>query len=95
MAAAQGISTRPNVDNMSMPPDIPGKSISNQVVVPSGGGENQLPTGIPLGDEDAEQQKKREDEAKRKKDEEEKSKEMKILDRSRPISSTPVPGTPW
>lgn len=42
-----------------------------------------------------EKKKKLEEEAKRKKEEEEKAKELKAQDKSRPISSTPVPGTPW
>lgn len=45
------------------------------------------------GEED--KQKKTEEEAKKKKEEEEKPKEVKVQDKSRPISSTPVPGTPW
>lgn len=46
---------------------------------------------------DAERERKQREEeaAKRKKEEEEKSKEQKQQDKSRPISSTPVPGTPW
>lgn len=39
--------------------------------------------------------KKLQDEIRKKKEEEDKAKEMKPQDKSRPISSTPVPGTPW
>lgn len=42
-----------------------------------------------------EEKHKKEEEAKRKKEEEDKAKETKVQDKSRPISSTPVPGTPW
>jgi transcription elongation regulator 1 len=39
--------------------------------------------------------KKLQDESRKKKEEEEKTKEVKSQDKSRPVSSTPVPGTPW
>lgn len=39
--------------------------------------------------------KKLQDEVKKKKEEEDKAKEQKSQDKSRPVSSTPVPGTPW
>ena len=39
--------------------------------------------------------KKLQEENRKKKDEEEKTKEIKTQDKSRPVSSTPVPGTPW
>lgn len=39
--------------------------------------------------------KKLQEEIRKKKEEEEKAKEQKAQDKSRPISSTPVPGTPW
>lgn len=39
--------------------------------------------------------KKLQEEIRKKKEEEDKAKEMKPQDKSRPISSTPVPGTPW
>lgn len=45
--------------------------------------------------EEEEKRKKQEEETKKKKEDEEKSKEVKQQDKSRPISSTPVPGTPW
>lgn len=39
--------------------------------------------------------RKLQEEIKKKKEEEEKAKELKAQDKSRPVSSTPVPGTPW
>lgn len=39
--------------------------------------------------------KKLQEEVKKKKEEEDKVKEAKSQDKSRPVSSTPVPGTPW
>jgi len=38
---------------------------------------------------------KLQDEIRKKKEDEEKEKEKKAQDKSRPVSSTPVPGTPW
>lgn len=45
--------------------------------------------------EDDEKIKKLQEEIRKKKEEEDKAKEIKPQDKSRPISSTPVPGTPW
>ncbi|XP_017786660.1 PREDICTED: transcription elongation regulator 1 isoform X2 [Nicrophorus vespilloides] len=81
LAAAQGISTRPAED----------------VQMEEQSGKQEQMNGEPLDPikEEEEKRKKLEEDAKRKKEEEEKAKEMKAQDKSRPISSTPVPGTPW
>ncbi|KAK9874985.1 hypothetical protein WA026_005800 [Henosepilachna vigintioctopunctata] len=82
LAAAQGISTRP-VD-----------------VLTGDSGKPKLQTqsnGDAVKDTDKEEikLKKMQEEAKKKKEEEEKAKQEKAQDKSRPVSSTPVPGTPW
>ncbi|XP_045467294.1 transcription elongation regulator 1 isoform X2 [Harmonia axyridis] len=81
LAAAQGISTRP-VDAMG---DTGKPKLQAQ-----GNGD---------AEKDAEKEegklKKLQEEAKKKKEEEEKAKQEKAQDKSRPVSSTPVPGTPW
>ncbi|KRT84883.1 hypothetical protein AMK59_601 [Oryctes borbonicus] len=87
LAAAQGISTRPGVEPAPVV-EVTGKQEVVQVAV----------NGEVIGDtlkEEEEKRKKQEEEAKKKKEDEEKSKEVKQQDKSRPISSTPVPGTPW
>ncbi|XP_044756362.1 transcription elongation regulator 1-like isoform X2 [Coccinella septempunctata] len=81
LAAAQGISTRPG----------------------DGLGDTGKPKLQAQGNGDAEKEaekeegklKKLQEEAKKKKEEEEKAKQEKAQDKSRPVSSTPVPGTPW
>lgn len=94
LAAAQGISTKPSQ------PSGAGASVATSI-------ETQLkPTnttatsdmvtatnGDMAEDEDEEERQKRELEEKQNKEEE--KKEQKTQDKSRPISSTPVPGTPW
>lgn len=82
LAAAQGISTRPGMDG----------SLEGQ-----GKQDTQVKTNGEVRDaamEDGDKHKK-EEEIKRKKEDEEKAKETKVQDKSRPVSSTPVPGTPW
>lgn len=82
LAAAQGISTRPGMDG----------SLEGQ-----GKQDTQVKTNGEVRDVTTENndKHKKEEEIKRKKEEEEKAKETKIQDKSRPVSSTPVPGTPW
>ncbi|KAF5276039.1 hypothetical protein FQA39_LY00835 [Lamprigera yunnana] len=91
LAAAQGISTRPGIEVTGSSIDIPGKQLQNQIVTNGG----DMPPNVTTIEDDVEKQKKKEEDAKRKKEEEEKAKEQKAQDKSRPISSTPVPGTPW
>lgn len=85
LAAAQGVSTRPGLESALMRDT--GKTLG---VAPNGdvtkddkevSGEDKI--------------KKLQEEIKKKKEEEEKAKEQKAQDKSKPISSTPVPGTPW
>lgn len=83
LAAAQGISTRPGVDG-----SLEGQGKPDTQVKANGEVRESAAA------EDADKHKK-EDEIKRKKEEEEKAKENKVQDKSRPVSSTPVPGTPW
>lgn len=87
LAAAQGISTRPGLETGG---DVAGKQSGGVQIVAKNG---DMADDVMETDED--RQKKMEEEAKRKKEEEEKAKELKAQDKSRPISSTPVPGTPW
>lgn len=86
LAAAQGVSTRPGLE----PGDVAGKQAGGQMIAKNG---DITDDAMEITDE--ERQKKLEEEAKRKKEDEEKAKEVKAQDKSRPISSTPVPGTPW
>lgn len=95
LAAAQGISTRPDTEIAGLPIEIPGKQLQNPVIATNGGEVVPPSVVIAVVEDDAEKQKKKEEDAKRKKEEEEKMKEQKAQDKSRPISSTPVPGTPW
>ncbi|XP_072390987.1 transcription elongation regulator 1 [Diabrotica undecimpunctata] len=82
LAAAQGISTKPAGETAGET----GKTLST-------------PNGALTKEEqdkgNEEKIKKLQEEIKRKKEEDEKAKEAKAADKSRPISSTPVPGTPW
>lgn len=82
LAAAQGISTKPVMDSQV----DSGKTIAST---------NGEATKEDLEKENEEKVKKLQEEIKKKKEEEEKAKEAKAADKSRPISSTPVPGTPW
>lgn len=56
---------------------------------------NQKAEVKPEESEEAKLEKKRKAEAERKKEEEEKAKLAKPQDKSRPVSSTPIAGTPW
>nr|XP_022904284.1 transcription elongation regulator 1 [Onthophagus taurus] len=88
LAAAQGISTRPTGESpQSMETGKPADGPPKVVVVNGDVAD--------VAKEEEEKRKKHEDEQKRKREEEEKAKEAKQQDKSRPISSTPVPGTPW
>lgn len=89
LAAAQGISTRPGLDGSVMMGDA-GKQAGG---VPINVNNGEMMDDAMETDED--RQRRLEEEARRKKEEEEKMKELKAQDKSRPISSTPVPGTPW
>lgn len=90
MAAAQGISTRPGTEVVTSVGDGTGKQAVQPMVVSNGDMADDV-----TEKSEEEKQKRLEEEAKRKKEEEEKAKELKAQDKSRPISSTPVPGTPW
>ncbi|KAJ8921975.1 hypothetical protein NQ315_008612 [Exocentrus adspersus] len=92
LAAAQGISTRPGLEPppMQMPVPDSGKTNVPQIVPANG----ELPKET-VEKESEDKIKKLQEEIKKKKEEEDKAKEMKAQDKSRPISSTPVPGTPW
>lgn len=70
--------------------DVAGKQAGAQIIAKNG---DMMDDAVEISEE--ERQKKIEEDAKRKKEEEEKAKEVKAQDKSRPISSTPVPGTPW
>ncbi|KAG5880875.1 hypothetical protein JTB14_038086 [Gonioctena quinquepunctata] len=91
LAAAQGVSTRPSLD------------MSHSTGADSGKTNTQSQIAILNGEATKEEQereseekiRKLQEEIKKKKEEEEKAKELKAQDKSRPISSTPVPGTPW
>lgn len=87
LAAAQGISTRPGNDVIASVE--PGKPSTTTVQVANG----DTPKDSAIKDED-DKVKKHQEETRKKKEEEEK-KEVKSQDKSRPVSSTPVPGTPW
>lgn len=89
MAAAQGVSTR--VTSGEGPP---GSEAGKGEVktVNSMNGEAMVTDSAK---EDDDKRKKLEEDGKKKKEDEEKTKEIKVQDKSRPISSTPVPGTPW
>lgn len=105
VAAAQGISARTNH------PGEDETAMRNASLGDTGTVQKQTDTLSRIGNapdqtkEQKEQQdnpvekekKNREEEevAKRKREEDEKTKEQKVQDKSRPISSTPVPGTPW
>uniref|UniRef100_V5GT16 Transcription elongation regulator 1-like protein n=1 Tax=Anoplophora glabripennis TaxID=217634 RepID=V5GT16_ANOGL len=90
LAAAQGISTRPGLEpQLTTGPDT-GKA--NAVQIAPANGEV---TKEAVEKENEDKIKKLQEEIKKKKEEEEKAKELKAQDKSRPISSTPVPGTPW
>ncbi|KAL3276562.1 hypothetical protein HHI36_011936 [Cryptolaemus montrouzieri] len=80
LAAAQGISTRP-VDA--------GDTGKPKIQAPSNGDASKDV------EKDEGKLKKLQEEIKKKKEEEEKAKLEKAQDKSRPVSSTPVPGTPW
>lgn len=101
LAAVQGISTRPSTES-SMPSVVESivTSVTPATGKPSPGGQMQtingdMPDDLDVENEMEKQKKREEDAIKRKKEEEEKAKEAKAQDKSRPISSTPVPGTPW
>jgi transcription elongation regulator 1 len=89
LAAAQGVSTRPGSDVVIANTET-GKANAAAVQVANGevvkDGSNK---------EEDDKLKKLQDESRKKKEEEEKTKEVKSQDKSRPVSSTPVPGTPW
>lgn len=95
LAAAQGISTRggPEVHQMPMSLDT-GKTKAATQAVQVMNGEPVPVKEAPVLTEEDEKIKKIQEEVRKKKEEEEK-KEIKNQDKSRPISSTPVPGTPW
>lgn len=99
MAAAQGITTRPSLDPMIMGMDAGKTGVGASIpsaIVPQQVQSNAMANGETKDKESAEEKmKKAQEEAKKKKEEEEKAKEAKAQDKSRPVSSTPVPGTPW
>ncbi|XP_056630036.1 transcription elongation regulator 1 [Diorhabda sublineata] len=84
LAAAQGISTKPTADSSG--------TDTGKTQLASTNGEMSKEE---QEKESEEKIKKLQEEIKKKKEEEEKAKEAKAADKSRPISSTPVPGTPW
>lgn len=105
LAAVQGISARVNqaveenasgVGNASMI-DIGGGTQKQLDQIRPGNVTDQTKDQKELDNVLEKERKKREDDeaVKRKKEEEDKVKELKVQDKSRPISSTPVPGTPW
>ncbi|KAJ8971738.1 hypothetical protein NQ314_000551 [Rhamnusium bicolor] len=90
LAAAQGISTRPGLELPHPAGPESGKTNTPQDTPTNGDAAKDSP------EKDGEDKiKKLQEEIKKKKEEEEKAKELKAQDKSRPISSTPVPGTPW
>lgn len=99
LAAAQGISSRVQEESkesgVGSSAESGGKSDSSA----KGNDINkELKDAQAQAHESAEKERKRREEeesAKKKKEEEDKQKEQKVQDKSRPISSTPVPGTPW
>ncbi|XP_060524851.1 transcription elongation regulator 1 isoform X2 [Cylas formicarius] len=101
LAAAQGISTKP-VEPMTQGPDSGKKdqsSAGQPIPDPTVNGElskeNNVEAAVLAAATAEDKIKKLQEEIKKKKDEEEKAKEQKAQDKSRPVSSTPVPGTPW
>ncbi|XP_044737437.1 transcription elongation regulator 1 [Chrysoperla carnea] len=94
LAAAQGISTKPSQPSGAGAPVA--TSIETQLKPTNTTATSDMVTatnGDMAEDEDEEERQKRELEEKQNKEEE--KKEQKTQDKSRPISSTPVPGTPW
>lgn len=87
---SHGISSRPICDTVVPGTEVIGKPPDPQVIP-----INNVEQEIKLVNEEEEKRKKLEEENKKKKEEEEKAKEQKVQDKSRPVSSTPVPGTPW
>ncbi|KAF7285403.1 hypothetical protein GWI33_010656 [Rhynchophorus ferrugineus] len=87
LAAAQGISTRPPDAGSSNSTDTGKASSTGEAAKPESHQDKEL--------EAKEKLEKLQEEIRKKKEEEEKSKEQKAQDKSRPVSSTPVPGTPW
>ncbi|CAH1960065.1 unnamed protein product [Acanthoscelides obtectus] len=93
LAAAQGISTRPSGGPVSQSNSDQDSARLNGTAAKEA---KELAKKESMETEDEEEQAKRIADAKRKKEEEEqKAKELKAQDKSRPVSSTPVPGTPW
>lgn len=90
MAAAQGISTRPGLEPSLVTGTDSGKTNAAQIAPANGEASKEA-----VEKENEDKVKKLQEEIKKKKEEEEKAKELKAQDKSRPISSTPVPGTPW
>lgn len=95
MAAAQGISTRPGQDSLPILGSDTGKTNATGAVGPSAAAVNGELSKEGREKENEEKIRKLQEEIKKKKEEEEKAKELKAQDKSRPVSSTPVPGTPW
>lgn len=94
MAAAQGISTRPVHETLGSLGSDTGKANAVSAVGVPGVVNGEI--SKEARDKDNEDKiKKLQEEIKKKKEEEEKAKELKAQDKSRPVSSTPVPGTPW
>ena len=103
LAAAQGVST---IASSTGPPSasVSPKELSDGEVEPQSQ-PTPTQTAVTNGDatrepeSDNEKDEKMvvdEEEARKKSEEEERAKELqKAQDKSRPVSSTPVPGTPW
>lgn len=89
LAASQGISTRPGAEILIATTET-GKPTATPIQMING----EPPKEAAVKEED-DKIKKLQEEIRKKKDEEDKAKEIKPQDKSRPISSTPVPGTPW
>ena len=104
LAAAQGVSTIPTTAG---PPSssVSPKELSDGEAEPPPSQPSATQTAVTNGDttrdpeSDNEKDEKMvvdEEETRKKREEEERAKELqKAQDKSRPVSSTPVPGTPW
>ncbi|XP_066150090.1 transcription elongation regulator 1 [Euwallacea fornicatus] len=92
LAASQGISTKPKVDT-PLPAFLSDSGKNNSHV--NGEFSKQQEAQAQKEAEAKEKLEKLQEEIKKKKEDDEKEKEKKAQDKSRPVSSTPVPGTPW
>lgn len=95
LAAAQGISTRPGPETLPTIGSDTGKTNATVTVSTPTTAVNGEMTKEGREKDNEEKIRKLQEEIKKKKEEEEKAKELKAQDKSRPVSSTPVPGTPW